>query len=535
MTKQLTITPYVAGMALAQFPFTEQINNWLRAIPGVRWGGHIKKGAWLIPSELQPQLEKWAKAHSWKTVLPKKVAYRAPDLTDLYPFQKPVVQRILDQRQLLVSLETGLGKTVVGLVALKNLQPARTLIICPALVRYKHWGQHIADWWLDAPPVEVIDTGKKARELEWAAQQIAVTSFELAKYFIDRKYNAVIVDEMHYLQDARTQRSKAIRKLLWRNHDSVQIALTATPITNNPKGLHHQLHSLWANRFGSFWDFVKRYVDITSNEHSDWVFGGLNDDHAKELRARLEAVSVRVTKKEVAHLLPPCIVTPLRVPAPRTLNVRELLEGFARPDQHSAKVKEHMLRATGSAKIKVSVEAALEEIKTDSHVCVCAYYHDTADEIAAMLESKTTTPIINLGRAVASKRMQLIEEARKLKNCIMVATLESVNVGIDLTFNATAICAELFPVPKTMIQFFGRFSRLVKGSLPSKIILVVLEGTQDEAICSVLLARVKDAEKVVKGGAAESGLIEALEIPEEDFLAAVAEMANTRLEEDEYV
>jgi SNF2 family DNA or RNA helicase len=531
----LIVEPYVAGMATAVFPYCEQINHSIKQIPGVRFGSHVKRGAWLVPEEIVSLLEKWAKARSWKIDNRLRFNECKSDLSRLYPPQRPVTEKMVKHGSLLCLAEMGTGKTPISLLALEARSPDRILVVGPALSR-RHWRDHIREWYPKHPDIFLAESSKQAATLPTSGRFIIITSYELAHNFVGyRNLDGLVLDEIHFAQDERTKRSATVRKISWRNHDAMRFGLTGTPITANPKGLHHQLHTLWANRFADFFDYNKWYTEIGENEHTNWLFGGINPEHESELRARLDYVTARITKEDLIDYLPDCQFVPLRVPAPARMNVREMLDSFARPDKHNARVRESMLRSTGSTKIRFAVECALDEIQTVDHVAIGAYYHDTGKEIARQLELKSKIPVVYVdGDIPVNKRLDKIAEAAKHKKCFLVATLESVNVSIDLTFNPVSITAELFPVPKTMQQWFGRYDRL-SGKIPSKQIILILEGTQDEAIANVLLKRSKDTKKIIRPGRAEKGLLESLEVSEEDFLASIAHAAAERIEEDEYV
>ena len=83
------------------------------------------------------------------------------------------------------------------------------------------------------------------------------------------------------------------------------LGLSGTPIDNRLDDLPGQVHAIWPNRFGSWWSFTERYYNCTPGEYGGKHLGDLLEENLAELQDRIDAVSMRVTKEEVAHLLPP--------------------------------------------------------------------------------------------------------------------------------------------------------------------------------------------------------------------------------------
>lgn len=505
-----TDKPYLAHVT---FSWRPEIASYLNPIPGVTRVGK----EYIVPIELLPKLARLAGAAGLE--FRSFLQVESPPLGEsrlhpkLYPHQIEHVRQALAAPRSsdfgtawLLNDEMGVGKTPSAIEIMRQRNVRSALIVCPALVRLD-WLDRLNEWWTDHPKAAVVSIGSAAQKTD---EPFVITSYELAKHFIERAFDAIVVDESHYVANGTgphaAQRSRTVRKTLIRNQRAVRLELTATPISNEPKGLHHQLDILWPGRFGCFWDFVKRYCEIRENLYTKFDIRGLNDEHAEELRERLAAISSRTTKKEIAHLLPAFTVRSLRVPAKRDFNPRELFDKFTRMDLHRNNIGS-LIRIAGEQKIEAALELARNAAETQSHVGIFTHHIETAREIAIELGCGVIT-----GEDVPNhaRRKQMIADIAAQSKGFLVGTMHSMNVGIDLTFCTTAIAAELSYVPVDIEQLAGRFSRL-SGKLPSDFIMLVLEGTHEEYIASMLLRKFADINALIASGQSSEAICAALD------------------------
>lgn len=509
----------------------------LSAIPGVRREG----GTDIVPAELLGPLTEEAKRNEFHTQFFLETGRRKTDKNPklklnpkLYEYQARDVARAVFLGHFIYNYETGLGKTAPAIEAARITQAEYILVICPALVR-EHWQRELDKWWSEHPEVAIYETGKDFAD---GLANITITSYELAKY-IDPKlaWDAIIVDELHYIKTGTAGRSKTLRKILSYNEDALAMGLTATPMTKEPKDLHHQLDALWPGRFGNFWKFANRYCIVEKSRFGTNITG-LNEDHADELNGRLDELSSRVTKQEVAHLLPPFLVQATRIAPKRKHNVREVLEDFSScvRKKHEQRLDGLILRAT-SDKIRKVVEQVDQGLESGNKVCVLTHFRSSVDSIADELQARLGINTVRItGDLAMKKRMRAIEHACT-SNDVMVATMHSVNVGIDLTAFTVAVFAELYWQPAEVIQAIGRFSRL-SGTLPSTCYLMVMEGTLDEIIADTLFNRLRDIGQLQKSSAAEKQVIDQFDpdnVDETELLKDLLAAASQRVEEDEYL
>ena len=409
------------------------------------------------------------------------------------------------------------------------------MVICPALAR-QTWAAELPAWWdkqfspgdgrvgvihanperkslaksvrgrlqsaLDAPvrvvsPELLCDDRERAFLLATSGSRIDGTGSPRPGRTV------VVLDEVHYFVNADTGRSRSVDAIL-AGFDGPILAASATPIPNRIIGLWNVLNLIWPGRFGFRRDrhpvpyqFLDAYVERLTNAHGT-MWGGLRQDRAEELQARLAALLSRTTRKEVHQrwpgLLPACQLRPLPVE-----------------------------RTGVDANIKTWVQDALS---VASHCAVLTNLRATAANTAAMLAATGLGPGVQIlhvdGATPPEERNDKIRALRAAKSGVLVTTMHAVCEAISLSWCHRALFAELYWRPKTLVQTVGRFPRLDGDT---DIIIDVLCGADSvQAKMAMSISdKLLDQQKIMPVGAADEGLIGALApVNMEDELLAAA-------------
>jgi SWI/SNF-related matrix-associated actin-dependent regulator of chromatin subfamily A-like protein 1 len=528
------------GWYLVRFKYNPSLKDELKSIPGFNYGKKIDDrlpdGVWVMPEDVIEIVREIAASYKYDTKGLPKMAEPAPGTPIFHPklfaYQNNAVAFALRKRRCMFAMEMRLGKTPSSIITMREAKVGEAILIVPAMTRLD-WADAFDQWWPGHPAVEIVETGKEAQQ---AAAPIVIASYELAAKVLPREWDAVIIDESHYVANGKAARSAMMRNVVAAaKSDALVIELTGTPIMNRPKGLHNQIDLLYPGRLDKWGKFNIRYSEISSNGYSDFVIGGLKSENADELRRRFQHFAFRVTRTEVEHLFPPQRVETLRVRAPRAFNPRELLEQFTREDTHNGRLGE-LIRAAGAHKVDAAVELAQQALESgDTHVAIMTHLKATAAEIAAKLTAAGIAVVHVDGDIEPGPRARAIRDCEAMKSAVLVSTMHAVNVGLKLAFCTTAIFAELYWTPGVMAQALGRFS-LIGATKKSNVILLVLEGTQDEVIAARLLEKTRDGGRVVQAGHAEGQLETAIalsdETSDEEWLAMLKAAAASKISEE---
>ena len=401
--------------------------------------------------------------------------------------------------------EMGTGKTVQSCLVMQALQAQRSLIVTPALVR-GHWLRRLDEWWAEHPPVGIIAAGRDNNSLTKKAQAareaahvapIQVVSWNLlGEIDLDRQLDIIILDESQRIRKRTTQFSRNARELVLRNPQAAVLELTGTLMANRPSDAFNQLDTLCPGRFGSLTAFRKRYQieEVSEYTTSGFKYHGLNTKNADELRRRIEAISTRVTRAEIAHLLPAFDVRPIYVTLPNSappvlsssIDIAECLYGY------------------GINKIPIVLDWYEGAAEVATHVAILTHHRELARKVAAALENRgLDRPVVLLDGYDAEKRGAMIQEVASMPGAVIVATMHSIGIGIDMTFATRALCVELVDDLEVVLQAMGRFSRL-SGTVPSSVEFLIAKGTIDEVIADHTLTKLRDINGAMKAGQTDS-------------------------------
>ncbi|HLM26363.1 MAG TPA: DEAD/DEAH box helicase [Thermoleophilaceae bacterium] len=214
---------------------------------------------------------------------------------ELHPFQRAGVRYALQRRRTFIADEQGLGKTIQALAAMEAADAFPAAVICPASVKL-NW-QRETETWLAQRSVAVVDGRTSAGwPVEADDAELVVLNYDILEAHLDkllaRGLRALVLDESHYVKNARAQRTKATIELAARlPDDALRLALTGTPVLNRPEELVSQLRAIGRLAdFGSGARLSRRFRDAGSDDRLHW-----------NLRANCY---VRRTKEQVLPQLP---------------------------------------------------------------------------------------------------------------------------------------------------------------------------------------------------------------------------------------
>lgn len=441
------------------------------------------------------------------------------DTPELYPYQKSGVKYAVNKRRWIFNDEMGLGKSAEAIIAARLLKAERVLIVTPAIVR-RNWEKELHTWWPTGPQPGVILLGRKrltgvskeaqkTRDSAYLAP-IQIVSFSLIQEVDVAPWDVIIFDESHRLQGVDTVQAKICRQIARTNRSAAIFALTATLMPKRPLDAWTTLDILQPGQWGRYrgghwapWAFAQHYTLMEHNGYG-WVSKGVREENIDEFKQRLSLISSRATKKEFAHLFPTFLVQSQSVPA--------------------------------DVDFKKSVTDWLYDAsKSATHIAVLTYLRESVVEFAKLAGNDLGgTPVFQIsGVLTAEKRLETLERAKNAKNAIVVATMSSVGVGIDMTFCTQVAIVELYDKPETLIQLLGRFSRLT-SVVPSSVTFLVQEGSQDEKISWNLVKELEEINKAIKAGDTEGKLVSALniEMSEEQFAAKLQNIFATARKSD---
>jgi hypothetical protein len=237
------------------------------------------------------------------------------------------VERMVQARRMAVLIKMGLGKTIITLTALADMDLLKVLVVAPAAVVERDvWGREARGWehTKHLNPVPVVGTAKQ-REHLLGTSAFHCVSYENAIWLSDvldlNHYQAIIFDELSKMKHAGTAR---FRRLRVRGEEvPVRFGLTGSPVGNH-------LLDIWGEMFmvagaaplgPRFVDFRQQYFKPSGyGRFQSWTLA--HPACEAEIHERLKPHAFSLDAQLAADKLPALHTTPIFLPLPK--EVREI-------------------------------------------------------------------------------------------------------------------------------------------------------------------------------------------------------------------
>ena len=507
-----------------RLPFNENFNAKIRKLPGAFFNRKMKY--WQFPRELLSPVLEIAESCKFSVKKPNSIVVAGQKQIEskLFAFQKAAVDKIIQNNGGLLSFEMGLGKTPTSIVAIESVLSLKDniLVVCPANVRIQ-WAQQWRKWGKNRP-THIISKGKDYAFLDKDKEgSLIICSYGLLSSELESfTFGAIISDESQEIKNIKAKRTKEMLSLSSNNKNALKLALTGTPI-NEPKDFWSQLDFIYPKRYGSFWDFARRYCNMYDNGYG-MTIEGVNEENRTEFAQRIETISMRVTRSD----LPPGTIPPMTVSIEHIIPSLDNDVSMEKSFRSHENILDSAVLLCGYKKVdatQTKIDSLLKEDK-EAPICILTYHIETAKVLAKVLNTKHIC-----GETPIASRQEIAEEIINQDSAprILVCTMKSIGVGVDyLTPFTRVVFAELYWSPIVMTQVVGRFSRL--SSLSGvDLYFLVLQGTIDELISTTLKRKIENLNAVMQTTDAEKAIASTFSIDtkeEPEFLAELTKIAS---------
>lgn len=240
-------------------------------------------------------------------------------------YQLTAADLALTNDVLLLGDEVGLGKTMSGLLVLRDPARLPALVVCPTHLPHQ-WEDEISKTlpWLR---VHIIRTGqpydpRRRREMKGYDPDVLIVNYHKLTGWVDHlagQVKSVIFDEAQELRRSESFKYKAAGRIA--DGATTRVGLTATPIYNYAGEIHNLLEVLAPGVLGSREEFGR-----------EWAGGGwsdkmrVTDPQALGTYLRDQGLFLRRTRKDVGRELPDVLPVPHTVDADEKVH-DQLMEG----------------------------------------------------------------------------------------------------------------------------------------------------------------------------------------------------------------
>lgn len=427
--------------------------------------------------------------------------------------------------------EPGLGKTFPAIASGQLASPdKRKLVIAPAYLLIQ-WEDAIRDYLgQDAPvlrlkaadpPVDPEFTGwvvtsyhtiesahinppkRAAKEGEAPRRPRVAKHPEL----LTLPWGVVIADEAHRFRGRNSNWTKNSQKL---RADHVW-ELTGTPFVNNPGDVWPLLRLIDPKNHRSYWRFVDTWCVL---ERTPWAteIHGVKPGLEAQFHEMLDQYMLRRRIEDELPELPPAIphMVPVELPpalkkahdaAKKTwmiehpdweegdsiaagsggalvIQLRKLTAGVLRFEETD--------QVVGNPKIDTVKEILTDH--PDQSVVIYAYYRDTAQAVANALAKAGWRVYVAHGGVDAETRAWRIENFKRDPAGVLVATMSSMQEGVNIQQARYVVFIEHDYLPSTLTQAIARVRRSGQTH-PVNVYHVYAKGTVDESVWRVMHGR----------------------------------------------
>lgn len=414
------------------------------------------------------------------------------------PFQQEGVRKLEEfGGRAILADEMGLGKTFQSLLYAKRKKDARPIIVvCPASLK-SNWSNEA--FRLIGMSAEILQGRKppsnRARALK--PSMLIIINYDILggwlKYLKRLQPKLILLDEVHYIKNPLSARSKNVAKLCKRV-ESV-IALSGTPLTNNAIDLYPILKILRPDLCSDKMSFAMKFTRPVKGRWG-WTFKGSRNLDKLHMLLR-KHVMIRRRKKDVLSELPSKRRFVVLMDIPKLSVYKAAAADFIKwlsvNDPKKVRKAKRAVAITRMNYLKrlaaeLKMEAVfewLDKFLASSkgkilvfcvHKNIAKMLMDRYGDLAILINGTTSTP----------KRQGLVDSFQNDKSIrMMVGNLVAAGVGLNMTKANTVATIEFGWTPDKHIQAEDRAHRIGQTGQVDSYFLVAA-GTIEQALCELI-------------------------------------------------
>jgi len=391
---------------------------------------------------------------------------------DLYEYQKAGVEFLLNSGgRALLADSPGVGKTAQALGFIAHMGFDRTLVVCPASVKFS-WENEVEKW----TDLKSFIVGPKTdlKDIPFDVS-VVIINFDVLKKFFNEfmkySWNCLIVDESHLIKNPKAIRSKVVKAITTKVENVIM--LTGTPVLSRPIEMYNMLNIIDPKTWNNYYSYATKYCEGRQGYYGFEAKGASN---LEELNGRISGYFLRRTKDDVLSELPSknYIDVPIDLPKENRREYELVEESLLqylkkykkdKTDKQIAKsmqaeklVKLNFLREINArGKIKTAKEIVENIIDAGEKVLIFSSFNLPLKELAEIYPNNS---VMIVGDTPIEERGNIIKRFQEDPNTnIFLGGIRSAGVGITLTAASNVIILDLPWNPADLEQSINRAHR----------------------------------------------------------------------------
>lgn len=434
----------------------------------------------------------------------------------LFPHQKRAIMAGLKMRRMILALDMGLGKTLIGCVwskaFLKSFPDIKVLVICPVSLQaeWKRTAMAATGLTVSSKPASWLTKKENAASFDEEGQVFIASWAKVPPKIVATERYIVVADEAHSMQSLESARTRVSLSLIQASGCIGVLLLTGTPMKNGkPSNLFPLLkavrHPLGRHQKAYEAHFC-RGQEVRYGARVVWNACG--SSNIAQLRALTQSHLLHLTKEDCLKDLPPQTRVFQKVPVSsrRQMQHNQAFQDLVKTHKTASKDSEAILgaiqrlRMVGSlAKIEASVQLALSVLEKEPAVVIFTSFCQVAKAVHTQLGEFGWQGEILTGETPAKKRQDLVDRFQTGISPVFVCTFGAGGVGLTLTAAHTVILVDRPWTPGEAHQAEDRVRRI--GQTKAVRSLWVSAFEVDECIDRLLEDKAQTATAVLAGGA----------------------------------
>lgn len=426
----------------------------------------------------------------------ESVSIPLPKGKELLKFQKVLIPYSLLAPNVLLADPPGVGKTIQEIAYYNHRKPKKVLILAPASLLF-NWLKELREWSLDYERIEIFSP--KTFDPKNPPDVLLVSYAYLSSVEAVKKLNAwgkwehVTFDEIHYLKDPKSKRTKYAfaKNGILKNGPTIH-ALSGTPLVNRPIDLWPVIRNLCPESIGHMTKF-EYGLKFCGGKKLPWGWDFNGASNLPLLGQCLRShFMIRRLKNDVLPQLPERY-PPRLVYATPNGPAKDALKRIEPYDESILKVRatspefQEISKARhdlGLSKVPFAVEYLSELVRCgQDKILVFAHHRDVIKELEIGFQvNKIPCETFTGGLSAVEKNKRVDDfQSNEKKTKILIVSLTAGNVGLTLTASDYVCFVEYSWVPAENEQAIDRVHRI--GQTRAVVVdYIVFEKSLDERI-----------------------------------------------------